>query len=190
MKLKIAFDTDQQDLLATELARLLLDLQHLSIVAVYLPRPAYSPKDIIFDPFLLKYEKMFLADPYILGETAPAISRIHKDSPLEIELLFKKLNSKAVQSVSGAFRFLFERVLFGDLEREKRRIENEAAYQEVLRKKLELIADAYKLSKKMPPDQQDQFMDSLRWAIEPFERRHPPIERYEIDDDDDGSYRH
>ena len=186
MKLKITFDTDQQALLATELARLLLDLQHLSIIAVYLPRREYSPQDIIFDPYKQKYDWMVFADPYTLDESEAAISRIRKESPLEIELLFKRLSSEAAQGVSGAFRFLFERVFFGDLEREKRRIENEAAYQEVLRKKLELIADAYKLSKKLPPDLQDEFMNSMRWAIEPFERRHPPIESYEIADDDAG----
>jgi hypothetical protein len=166
-------------------ARLLLDLQHLAIMTIALAEEALPPNDIVFDSYRQKHESMVEAGSTILGYRVATVDRIIQESPLVIDLSLKQLPKALWRPVAGTFKFLVERVFFGDLEREKRALDNERLREEIRRAKIENLGAAFDIGAKIPdPQLREQFLSSLASSIRPFEEEHPKIVEAQVFEDE------
>ena len=76
MKFALEFETPEGGLEATHLARLLLDLQHLAVIAVALGREVLTPTEPALSLFTRKYEFMVSADTAALRDSTVFVTRI------------------------------------------------------------------------------------------------------------------
>lgn len=180
MRILIEFDTDGIDLNPISFARLMLDIQHLAIVTRALAEDKFQSDDIVFDWYRQKYSWMIEATEEDLGMAALSIVRISMGSLL-VELKPKKLAQGIQKAFARAFRYIVNHLLFVDLEREKRSVENQMKREEVLEKRIENMASAWKLIKKIPdPELRETFIVSLRSSVFPFTAEHPPIKSVKV----------
>lgn len=106
------------------------------------------------------------------------------ESPLFIELETKKFAEKVQKAFARTFRYIISHLLFVDLEREKRSVEIQLIREQVLEKRIKTAASALNLAKKIPDEQlREEFIDSLRSSIWPFETEHPPIKSVKLIED-------
>src|SRR5438874_9805828 len=113
--------------------------------------------------------------PQLRAATAE-VAIIQQRSPLMIGLYLKEVSGILKSKVENVLRFVFERIFFGDLEREHRIVEIESAREEVLQKRIETLAKAFDLVEKTgDPTLHDDFIEGLKSAIRPFQEDHPRI---------------
>ena len=174
MRLSVTFDVGPPGLEATHLARLLLDLQHLAIITVASTRPSLGRADIVFDPYKQSSKWMAEATGEMIGDAAVTVSRITYQSPLGIELEFKKLPGRLAGRAAEILRSILNHVLFADLEREKRKVQIEDLREDVRRKRIANVASALDLMARIQdPVLRQQFITSLSSSLRPFEDEHP-----------------
>ena len=184
LSIDLEFDLgDSPGLEAPHLARLLLDIQHLMTVSVVLARPAVSVFDILAVTRITTYKAMAEASELELGDTTAVIDRIVQESPLQIGVQLKAIAGGLKDQTGKVLRFVFERVFFGDLQREKRGLENASLREDIRRKKIENLASTFDLAKKIPDRAtREAFLESVMAAIRPFEEDHPPLKRANVTD--------
>lgn len=175
MRLFFEFETEDSDLHPINLARMLLDIQHLVIVLRALSKDQLQPDDIVFDPYKQKYKWMIEATGDDIGDAELTINRITKESPFSILLKVKELPERATKAFVQAYRYITNLLLI-DLEREKRSVEILLMREQVLGKRIETVSAALDLVKKFPDEQlRREFIENLKSSVLPFVTEHPPI---------------
>ncbi len=193
MRIVFEFDTENYDLTASHLARILLDIQHLAIVCVALAKGSFQRDDVVFDEFLQHYKFMVEARIDDLDDTEVSIIRIKKESPMEVEIALKKLAKVVTKNAGAMFRFVRDRIFFIDLEREKRSrendkilLENALMREEVALKKIKNASEGLDLALKIPdPNLREQLIKALTSSVIPFELDHPPLKSIKVIGEDD-----
>jgi hypothetical protein len=176
LRVLFRFDVGEYSLDAPHLARLLLDLQHLIAVAVALSKDVIPLDDVALDLSMASYKRMIEAQPEELGQATATIARIRQESPLLVELLLKKLPKALIRPAATTFKFIFDRIFFGDIERERRMLANAITREEILRVRVETLGVALDVARKLPGrESRDQFMRGVISSIRPFEEEHPKI---------------
>jgi len=184
MKLIFEFNTDAFDLSASHLARILLDIQHLAIVSIALAKETLEVDEIVFNPYFQSYKRMIETTGEDLKEAELTILSIKKESPLIVEAALKKLSDIAKKSTKEVFLFIINKILFVDLEREKRSLENQKLREEIIEKRINNASQVLNLAQKVPNNiLREQLIASLTSSIMPFETEHPPIKSITIVDD-------
>jgi hypothetical protein len=177
------FDTPPDGLEGTHLARLLLDLQHLLIVAIALGRPRIESSDPALDLWIRSYKGMAEATHVQLGDTTSLVAKIVQNSPLTIGLFLTEVSGALKERAGSVLRFIFDRIFFADLERERRQAKIEAEREEIRQKRIDTLAKTFDLVEKIgDPALRASFVEGLESAIRPFEEDHPRIRRAEVTD--------
>jgi len=186
LRVLFRFDVGEDSLDAPHLARLLLDLQHLVVVAVALSQDVIPPNDVALDLGMASYKRMVEAQADDLGQATATIARIRQESPLLVELLLNKLPKLLIRPATTTFRFIFDRIFFGDIERERRMLINAGTREEILRARVETLGAALDVARKLPNRElRDQFMNGVISSIRPFEEEHPKILEAKVLDEQD-----
>lgn len=181
MYVEIEFDSPPDGLEATHLSRLLLDLQHLMVMATALARPAIRASDPAFNVWIRSYKGMVEANPSDLLDTTVHVALIYQQSPLKIGLYLKEISGALKARAEKVLRFIFERVFFGDLEREHRKVLIETEREDLRQKEIETLAKTFDLVEKIgDPELRKSFIGGLGSAIRPFQEDHPTIRRAEV----------
>jgi len=191
VRVGLRFAVGDEGIDAIPFARLMCDLQHLSLMVVSLAMlDEYPGTDVlptgsaVFDPALQKYTVFIETRVGAFGVAEVHVVRIEQQSPTLIEFVLripKTLNAACVR----AWKFIFERVLYGDIEREKRRADVDSMREDVLRKRLENLAAAYDLSARIQdPYLRERFLRSFESSLAPFGTDHPQITDGFVRDDD------
>jgi hypothetical protein len=185
MRILFEFDTENYDLTASHMARILLDIQHLAIVCVSLAKESFERDDVVFNEYLRHYKGMVEARIDDLDDSEVSIVRLKMESPLEVEVVLKKLAKAAVKPVADAFRFIINKIFFVDLEREKKSLENALMREEITQRKIKNASQALNLAKKIPNSHlREQFIESLTSSVMPFEVEHPPLKSVKVIEED------
>jgi hypothetical protein len=181
MRITFEFDSDNLQLSATHVARIMLDIQHLAIVARALAEDKLNADHIVFDEYKREYKWLIEATGEELGDAQLTTVRLRMESPLFIELETKRFAEKVQKAFVRTFRYIVNHLLFVDLEREKRSVQIQLIREQVLEKRIRTAASALNLAKKIPDEQlREEFIDSLRGSIWPFETEHPPIKSVKL----------
>jgi hypothetical protein len=183
---------------ATSFARLLCDLQHLTLVVVASTIPERMPlSSAVFDPALQKYSAFIEMRPQAFGLAEVEVVLINKGSPLWIEFLLK-LPRELVSPVSEAFRLVFNRLYFPELEYRRKAIavhrESIAADRESIgaqreaealrQDRLRSFAQAINLEKTISdPETRALFLRGLRSSLRQLETTHPEIQDLRTSED-------
>jgi len=184
MRIQFVFDTDNYELHAVSLARILLDIQHMAIVSFALAKEQLPIDDIVFDDYKQKYSWMIEAQEADLGGAALLVTSITMASPLKIELGSKNLTKGVKKAFIKTYRYITEHLLFTDLEREKRSVDIEWMREQVLEQRIKNFESALNLTKKIPDENmRQQYLESLRSSVYPFIAEHPPIKEVKLIDD-------
>src|SRR4030095_602349 len=110
-----------------------------------------------------------------IGDATVNVTRISFQSPLVIDLLFKKLPGALGSGVAKTLRLLLNRVLFHDVERALREAQVAGAREDVIAKRLANISAALDVAKRIPDKElRKQFVRSLQSSLMPFHTEHPP----------------
>jgi len=181
MYVELEFDTPPDGLEVTHLSRLLLDLQHLMVVATALARPRIGPSDPAVDTWLRSYKGMVEAGREELLDTVAHVSLIQQQSPLTIGIYLREVSGLLKSKAEAVLNVIFERFFYGDLERERRRVQIDSEREDVRQKRIETLSKTFDLVERIgDPDLRREFVDSLDSAIRPFQEDHPPIRRAEV----------
>lgn len=191
MRISITFDTTD-DLQAIHLARLLLDLQHLTVMVTalaLLEEPAQAgmlPIEVAFDApddredSFWKYSSLIEHRDSPLGPLTAIVDKIHKESPMTIELLLK-LPKAIVSAIKNNSQTIYKRIFFHEEERTRLFLENELRREDLRKKRLENLSSAFKLAKTIPdPVLRKQFEQNLVASVRPFLDEHPPVKSLDI----------
>lgn len=184
LRVRLTFETFES-IPAISLARLLIDVQHLTLVVVASQIPERMPlSSAVFDPALQKYTVFIEMRPEALGLTEVEITRINKESPLWLEFLVK-VPRELVTGVAGAFRLVVNRLYFPELEYRRKTIAVEREAEALRQERLKSFAAAIEIEKNIhDPHLRELFLRGLRSSLAPFETEHPRIDKIEISDED------
>jgi hypothetical protein len=186
MRITFEFDTDDLDLDAVHLARIMLDIQHLVIVIRALAEDRLGADHIVFDEYKRKYKWLIEATGRDLGDAELTTVSLRMESPLFVEFKTKKFAESVQRAFVRVFRYIINHFLFIDLEREKRKVEIQLIREQVLEKRIKTATSALNLAKKVPDERlREELIDSLRGSIWPFEIDHPPIKSINLIEDSD-----
>src|SRR5438067_4216154 len=108
MYVEFEFDTPPDGLEAAHLARLLLDLQHLMVMATALARPTIQQTDPALSHWLRSYKGMVEASIPQLRAATAEVAIIQQRSPLMIGLYLKEVSGILKSKVENVLRFVFE----------------------------------------------------------------------------------
>jgi hypothetical protein len=185
MIISLTFATESEMPLVS-FGRLLLDIQHASVMIVALSRAqGLSRNDIVFRKRAWKYSNVIGMKENVFGDATAFLYRIHKDSPLQLQYLLK-IPGHLFGPVRRAFQLVFERLLFGDIERTKRELDLDLQREEIIKKRIENLESAFNLAEKIPDlTLRKSFLHNLEASIRPFHQEHPEIIAFEIREDDD-----
>jgi hypothetical protein len=187
VRILLEFDTQGYELRVVAVARLLLDLQHVATMARALAVDRLQRDDIVFDWYFQKYSWMIEASSEDLGLGDLSLVRINSGS-LKIEVKPGKLVQGLQKAFAQSFSYIIKNILYVDLEREKRGLDNQLKREEVLRDRLENAAKAFQLIKKIPDeDLREQFIESLKSSVLPFAMEHPPLKSAKLIEEPDGT---
>ena len=169
MRAELSFRVVEPGLEIGELARLLLDLQHLAILAVALGRS--SPDQNAVDWSRQSYHWMVEASRREIGEATATVTRFDIGTPLRLGITFPQVPPELEEQTARALRALLERLQLIDLERGAHRLdEMEEASR---RRHLDNLADALDLASRFQDTRQrSALLRSLEAGLRPFER-HP-----------------
>lgn len=186
MRFELMFEVSEPGLPAAQFARLLLDLQEVAIMAHALGRlDELDVNDPALEPVAHKYEHMIAAQRGTWGEAEATVDTISQGSPLKIGLLLK-VGQALRRPVAAALRLLVERVIYLDLERERRQIANDIRREDLIEKKLDNIERALKIQRRVrDPEIRRRLRFALDSTVRPFVVEHPPIVSARVQDDDD-----
>jgi hypothetical protein len=186
MRITFEFDTDDLQIDAIQLARIMLDIQHLAIVIHALAEDKLNAGHIVFDEYKRKYKWLIEATDGELGDAELTTVGLRMESPLFVEFKTKKFAESVQKAFARIFRYVINRLLFVDLEREKRSVEIQLIREQVLEKRIKSAASALNLAKKVPDERlREELIDSLRSSIWPFEIEHPPIKSVRLIEESD-----
>ena len=118
MRALLSFRVADSGLELGEFARLLLDLQHLAILAVALGRS--SPVQNAVDWSQQSYHWMVEASRHEIGEATVTITRFDIGTPLRLEFAFPQVAPELAEQTAMALRALLQRLQLIDLERERK----------------------------------------------------------------------
>jgi hypothetical protein len=184
MRVAMSFDVKRPGLSAPHLARLLLDIQHLAVNMVAIESVSRLSQDhMILDPYRQKYSVVIETKDSDFGDSLVIVDSINQQSPLWIGTLLKIARS-ITGSVARNYKLIYERVLFGDLERKKRILELRLMDEDRVRKRIENCGLALDLARKIPPHLQEAFIGSLTSSLLPFFKEHPLITRLDVTETD------
>ena len=183
MRITFEFDTDDSQLDAVHLSRIVLDIQHLAIVTRALAEDELTPDHIVFDEYKSEYKWLIEASGQ-LGDAELLTVRLRMESPLFFEFQTKKLAESVQKVFARAFRYIINHLLFVDLEREKRSVEIQLIREQVLEQRIKSAASAWNLVKRIPDERlREEFINSLRSSTWPFAIEHPPIKAIKLIED-------
>lgn len=187
MIVSITFDTTE-DLQSIRLARLLLDLQHLTVMVTTLASFQESvgagvlPVELALDDALWKYKTVIELPSDYFGPLTAFVDGISKQSPLTVDLLLK-LPKALATAIKSNVQMILHRIFFGDLERTKLSLENDKLREEVIGKRLENLSSAFGLAQKiLDPALRQQFERNLIGSMRPFWDEHPPVKSLDLKD--------
>jgi hypothetical protein len=184
MRLQLTFEVGDE-ILPSALARILLDVQHQAMVFTLMAeaesefgaiaiggRPGAEVRRYLNDTEeLISYKYMAEASQSSFGRLPleVGVTRLRMESPLWVETTIRAARG-VVTLVQRNFRTLHERVYFGDLERERRRIQNAASREEVIAARIRNIDAAYDLSEKISDAEiREALRRHLISAVAPFD---------------------
>lgn len=186
MKITFEFDTDDLQLDAVHLARIVLDIQHLAIVTRALAEDELNADHSVFNEYKRKYKWLIEATGGELGDAELTTVSLRMESPLFIEFKTKKFAKSVQKAFAKTFRYIINHLLFVDLEREKRSVEIQLIREQVLEQRIKNATSALNFAKKIPDKElREELIDSLRSSIWPFEIEHPPIKSIKLIEDSD-----
>ena len=176
---------DFETLPATGFARLLCDIQHLSLVVVALQFPERIPlSSAVFDPALQKYSVFIEMRSGSFGEAEVYVSRFQKQSPMWLEFLLK-LPKEIASGAASTFKIVFDRLYYPELTHRKKSIEVEREGQFLLQERLRTFELAIDIEKKITdPRLRELYLQGLRSSLEPLLTQHPEITKIDLDEDD------
>jgi hypothetical protein len=176
---------DFETLPATGFARLLCDIQHLSLAVVALQFPERMPlSSAVFDPALQKYSVFIEMRPDSFGEAEVYVSRLQKQSPMWLEFLLR-LPKEIASGVASTFKIVFDRLYYPELARRKKSIEVDREDQFLSQERLRTFELALDIEKKITdPRLRELYLRGLRSSLEPLLTQHPEITKVDLDEDD------
>lgn len=185
---RFEFVPTPRPLTAISFARLFCDLQHVSATMMALPVVGQIPqRDVMFRPRAWKYSFVIELSHGELGSYEVFIPRVKQTSPLWVEVLMK-VPKEVASKVAKAFRIAFQRVSYGDIEREKRLVEVDIMREERLKKRIENLAATYRLAQEIHDDEaREIFLQGLEFSLRPFFEEHPPIKKIKFSIVDDAA---
>src|SRR6185503_8240230 len=159
----------------SELSRVLLDIQHQAVTFTWLAQEEVAParwrRLTPFDPSLISYKFMAEATDESFGDLSldVDVTGIRLASPLWIETTIKVAKSASVY-VGNHFKTLYRRIYFGDLERDRMRLENARVREEVIAARIANIEAAYRIDERVnDPAVASVLRKHLISAIAPFD---------------------
>jgi hypothetical protein len=165
LDLQLEFDVDDGHISATELARIILNVQRqttaLTLVATSEMWYDWAREGLFADPSSqfhsvesATYQSFIsergapLEGPEFLFARAEIVG-IRMESPLTVRaLLF--LPDWATKLVREALAFIYTRFYFGDLDRERKSLENDALRQQVIAQKIKNLEETLELERRFP----------------------------------------
>jgi hypothetical protein len=190
MHLKIILDSPMPEWRALQCARLMCDVQHLCLFALYLAddHEVFSEFNF-FDDQSQKYEFMIIADTHEavhefgksqLLRSAVALTKFKFESPPEIEVAIKH-PTEIKGKLAKVLEFLKGIILF-EAQQRKMDAQTEILRQQGISQALKNIEHGLKIADKIKDNEDRQiFMHNLRSAIVPFmDGRHPPVRVIEV----------
>ncbi len=173
MRAVLSFRAVELGLETGALARLLLDLQHLAILAVALTKVRLSFDEHALDWSRQSYHWMIEASSRDIGEAAAKVTQVAIEDPLRVELTFPHVHPELVDRTATALRAVFERVQFIDLERERRAHRLDSMEETLRNQHLDNLVDALDLASQFQdPERRSALLRSLEAGLRPFEH-HP-----------------
>lgn len=187
MEIQFSFEKPEGDWHALGCARLLCDIQHLCLFAMYLADEDVLSEFDLFSGYDQKYESMIVADRAGLDRYAVRLVSFNFNSPADI-LIWLGLDHGNLQKfkvVLGAFRDLIflkaqQRKLHAQAERDEAHAARE--WQKAVGEALKNLERGLKISRKISdPKLRSDFERNLVTALKPLaDGRHPPLRRMEI----------
>jgi len=186
LRISILFESQDHDIDAVQLARLILDIQHLcamtagvsSLNSLQPYLPAFQTS------FFFKYSNVIELPPSYFDYATVTIRRVRQDSPLSLELLIR-IPKELGAFFKDNFKTIVDRFLYGDLERARRGLELDSMREDIRAKRIKNLESVFDLAQKIPDGRlRHQFVESLDSSIKPFLEQHPPIKAVELRDDE------
>jgi hypothetical protein len=186
LRISIRFQNEDHDIEAVQLARLILDIQHLCAMTAGLGAlnslqpylPAFQA------PYFFKYSNVIELPPSYFEYATVTVLRIRQESPLSLELLIR-IPKALAGFFKDNFKTIFDRFFYGDLERARRGLELESVREDIRAKRIKNLESVFDLAQKIPDGHlREQFVESLDSSIKPFLTEHPPMKAVELTDDD------
>jgi hypothetical protein len=173
MKISFEFDMDGLALPPTNLARMLLDIQHLVDICAALADTPIQGDNVIFVINKQNYKRLIEAGNDDVDKTDLVISRIKMESPLWIELVVK-LPLGTTESFKIIFTYLKDHIF--QVTRKRKGMSMTLQKQQ-----LENITLALNINEKIPDKElQSQFKRGLDSLISSFVNEHPPIKLVDL----------
>lgn len=183
MEIKFSFHEPDSYWHALGCARLLCDIQHICLFALYLADESITDEFDVLNPYSQKYESMILADVY--GEEkldfyALRLRRFSFHSPPEISF---GVGHTASSSKLKAILDIFKKIIFFEAQQKKQHAEAELARQRAIGEALKNFEHALNIAKKIKdPQIRRAFEDNLITSIKPFaDGRHPALRNIDVD---------
>lgn len=163
MRLQLEFELPKDGVVPSAIAIVLLDIQHQAVALTALALLDVGDTATMFnerwlwDPYVMKYVGMAEVDENFLSGLGLDIRvvRISYNSPLSLDVIIKTAD-KLGDKVTQAFRAVYKRLYFGDLERRKSEaeidrlnIDNLAAAEEITARRLANYDKVLDLGKKL-----------------------------------------
>lgn len=179
MQIFITFE-DGEELGAIQLARLLLDLQHLTVALTNYPINSRGVDVDLTIPFNPKYESMVIADHsggFVSKKSTAEIVSIQKQSPLDV-VIAVFCSVSALGGVAATAKLVSRIIL--DLQKiRKARLSGDREALRLVKERLLLEKEYLKIRKSLPSEIERKTLDSnMAHAMEALvDGRHPKIAR-------------
>lgn len=186
MQIYLQFEDKRSDFTVLELARLMCDVQHITIFILALAEDDLSSEYDLFNPRDQKYERMVVADSKF-EEFQPIITSIlylksiRLESPLQLLAgFFHRIQIRS--RLKSIMEVVFKVIIMGDLRREKMSVEIAMDWQDVIRAAIKNHERLLKTAERFEDEnQRNLFIRNFSTAIGPFvDGRYPRIEKIEI----------
>ncbi len=189
MKLLLEFDFVKPGVVATELARLFLDVQRIALSLSRLQHAEdFSEKELSYSYYLTDYDYLIESPHDIKEESLCIVGRVSKSSPGLIEVFIKA----AIASREGlrkAFRKIFEGLINDKYVQSIREADVEIKWEDVRAKKIENLGKELDVAEKISnPRLRQAYLEQLLTNVESLQRNPGKLKKAEITDEDPPEY--
>ena len=191
MKLSLEFAFDKPGLVATELARLFLDLQRVTLSLSRIQHAKdWSEKELVDSSYLTDYGSLIKFFDGIEEESLCIVGRVSKSSPGLIEIFIKEAIA-AREGLRKAFRKIFDALINDEYVISSRAADVAMKWEDVRAKKIENLGNALDVVNKIPdPIIRQGCLETLLTNLESLQSNPGKIKRVEITDEDPPEHKH